>query len=115
VKCIAARRTRDRTMRCSWRLAASLLLLTVVATSPLRDEVFANYDDDITTTAIPEVGKADSENVATTTAQLLLPQIEVRMSPESSEDKSEKERAKKSDQLCYTVSFIISLLLLKHI
>jgi hypothetical protein len=93
-------------MRCSWRLAASLLLLTVVAASPLRDELFATFDDDVTTTATPDVGKADEEDATTTTAPLLLPQIEVRMSPESSEDKL---RAKKSDQLCYTVSFFISI------
>jgi hypothetical protein len=96
-------------MRCSWCLAAPLLLLAVVAASPLRDETFPIYDDDVTTTAIPDVGKAEEENATTTLQELLLPQIKVLMSPESSEDKSEKERAKKSDQLCYHVSFIIIL------
>lgn len=96
-------------MRCSWHLAAPLLLLlTAVAASPLRD---AAYDQDELGTTVAAFADFDEENatLATTAAPELLPQIKVRMSADSSEDK-EKERTKKSDQLCYTVSFLPSSL-----
>lgn len=90
--------------------APLLLLLTAVAASPLRDA--ANDQDEIGTT-VAAFADFDEENakLATTAAPELLPQIKVRMTSDSSEDK-EKERTKKSDQLCYTVSFLHGLFFL---